>query len=178
MTFSINDIKSQLTYEGARPTLFSVQITNPVDSSADSKLPYLADGTSLPESSIGAIPISYFGRTIYVAGDRKYSAWTTSFYNDEDFLIKNAMENWSNKINGFQNNLRQINKYKSTAQVTQYAKDGTIIRVYQFNGIFPTTVSGIGLNWSDTDKIEQFQVAFAYDNWEIVGGNTGNAGGI
>ena len=61
--------------------------------------------------------------------------------------------------------------------VIQYSKTGTPLRTYQFNGIFPTEVSSIDLDWNSTDEIERFTVTFQYDWWNVSGGSTGNAGG-
>ena len=67
--------------------------------------------------------------------------------------------------------------YKSTAEVTQFSKTGVPIRVYKFNGIYPSSISAIDLNWGDTDSIEEFQVTFQYDWWQVSGGITGQGGG-
>jgi uncharacterized protein YlzI (FlbEa/FlbD family) len=56
-----------------------------------------------------------------VAGDRTFAEWTVTIINDEDFLIRNAMEEWSNQINRLQRNVREIGRYKSVAQVTQFS---------------------------------------------------------
>ena len=103
--------------------------------------------------------------------------------NDEDFLIKNALEHWSNSINSLQGNLRGFgtsatSAYKSNAIVTQFGKTGIPIRQYTMNGIYPRQVSDIQLSWQNIDEIERFQVQFEYDWWEVSGGNTGNAGGV
>ena len=136
----------------------------------------------LPESSLGLIEVPYFGRKVKLAGDRTFGDWTVTVINDEDFLIRNAMEEWSSKINSNQTNLRSFGSaapllYKSTAEVTQFSKTGVPIRSYKFNGIFPTSISAIDLNWGDTDSIEEFNITFQYDWWEVSGGITGNGGG-
>jgi hypothetical protein len=61
--------------------------------------------------------------------------------------------------------------------VQQYGKDGSILRTYNFNGIFPTSVAAIDVDWDSNDAIEEFSVTFQYDWWNISGGITGNAGG-
>jgi hypothetical protein len=132
---------------------------------------------------LGIIEVPYFGRRIKMAGDRTFADWSVTVINDEDFLIRNAMEEWSNKINSLQGNLRQFGAaspllYKANAQVTQFSKTGTPIRTYQFNGIFPSAIAPIDLDWSATDQIEEFTVTFQYDWWEVAGGITGNAGGV
>ena len=182
MAFNVNEIRSQLTLGGARGSLFQVTFSNPANSVADIKVPFMVRSAQIPESTLGTIEVPYFGRRIKLAGDRSFGDWSVTIINDEDFLIRNAMEEWSNKINSLQGNLRAFGAaapllYKSTAEVTQFSKTGVPIRSYKFNGIYPSSVSSIDLNWADTDSIEEFQVTFQYDWWEVSGGITGQAGG-
>jgi hypothetical protein len=182
MAFSVNEIRSQLTLGGARNTLFQVQIQNPANGVADIKVPFMVRTAQIPGSDLGIIEVPYFGRKIRLAGDRTFADWTVTVINDEDFLIRNAMEQWSNQINSLRGNLRTFggaapSLYKANAQVTQYSKTGVPIRIYTFNGIFPQTIAPIELDWNATDQIEEFTVTFQYDWWEVSGGVTGNAGG-
>lgn len=180
MAFNINDIKSQLTFGGAKSSLFQVQITNPVNGLGDIKTPFMVQAAALPESTLGIIEVPYFGRKVKLAGDRTFAEWTVTIINDEDFVIRNAMEEWMANINAHQGNTRQFNsaspsEYKSQAQIIQYSKSGEPIREYTFNGLFPTSVAAITMDWNSTDDIERFDVTFQYDYWDVTGGNTGNA---
>ena len=182
MAFSINDIRAQLALGGARPSLFQVTITNPINGAADLKTPFLVESAAIPPSNLGLIEVPYFGRRIKMAGDRTFDPWNVTVINDEDFLVRNSMEQWTNAINSLEGNITTLGSgapalYKSQATVTQYGKAGEILRIYQFNGLFPQTVSEIGLSWAESDTIERFSVSFQYDNYEVVGGTTGNAGG-
>jgi len=182
MAFNVNEIRSQLTLGGARQSLFQVTIQNPANSIADIKVPFMVRTAQIPSSDLGIIEVPYFGRKVKMAGDRVFGDWTVTIINDEDFLIRNAMEEWSNKINSLQGNLRTFGAaspllYKANAQVTQFSKTGVPIRTYQFNGIFPSAIAPIDLDWSATDQIEEFTVTFQYDWWEVNGGITGRAGG-
>jgi len=181
MAFNVNDIRSQLTLGGARGSLFQVTFTNPANSIADIKIPFLCRASQIPESSLGTIEVPYFGRKVKLAGDRTFGDWSVTVINDEDFLIRNAIEQWSSNINHNLTNLRAFGSaapllYKSTAEVTQFSKTGVPIRTYRFNGIFPSSVASIDLNWGDTDAIEEFQVTFQYDYWDVSGGITGQGG--
>lgn len=177
MAFNINEMRSQLVYGGARQNLFQVRINNPANASADLKTPFMVQAAQIPESQLGVIPVFYFGRQMKLAGDRTFGDWTVTIINDEDFLIRNAMEEWSNRINRLERNVREIGRYKSNATVIQYGKDGSPIREYKFDGIFPSVISPIELDWANTDQIESFQVTFTYDYWTVSGGSTDRAGG-
>lgn len=183
MAFNINDIQANFKFEGARPTLFNVRITNPVNGEADGIMEFLVSASSLPAENLGNIPVPYFGRIINFAGDRTYDPWTVTVMNDEDFKIRNSMEEWSNAINRRVANVRDTaiardHGYKSIAQITQLSKTGETLRSYRFNGIYPANISDIRMDWSDTNQFERFQIQFIYDYWDIDGGNTGDAGGI
>jgi len=182
MAFNINEIRANLAQGGARPNLFQVTITNPVNPIGDLKLPFLCQAAQLPATTITPINIPYFGRQVKIAGNRTFDPWTVNIMNDEDFLVKNAMESWVNAINSLQGNINTLGPsptlYKSQALVTQYSKTGEPIRSYQFNGIFPTVVGAIALSWDNNNSIETFDVTFQYDNFEVLVGPTGNAGGI
>lgn len=176
MAFSINQFKSQLVGGGARGSLFQVQITNPILGAADFKIPFMVKAAAIPESQTGVIQVPYFGRFIKYGGDRTFGTWNVTVINDEDFAIRNAMESWSNAINSHITNFRTAPfDYKAQAQVTQYGKDGSVLREYTFEGLFPTGISQIGLAWADQDTIEEFEVSFEYDLWRVSGGITGNS---
>ena len=182
MAFNINDIRSQLALGGARPALFQVIMNNPANSGGDAKVPFMARAAQIPASPIGTIEVPYFGRKIKIAGDRTFAEWTVTVVNDEDFLIRNAMEEWMQNINSHLGNVRKFSAaapslYKENAQVIQFSKSGLPIRQYTFNGMWPIEVSTIDLDWNTTDTIEEFTVTFQYDWWEVDGGITGNAGG-
>lgn len=179
MAFNINDLRSQLTFGGAKPSLFQVQITNPVNGIADIKVPFMVKAATIPSSTLSTIEVPYFGRKIKLPGDRSFAEWSVTVINDEDFAIRNAMEQWMASINSHQGNITTLAsasplQYKAQAQITQFSKTGIPLRVYNFNGLFPVEISAIDMNW-ETDGIEDFTVTFQYDWWDITGGITGDA---
>lgn len=189
MPFKINDFKKQLTYGGARPSLFQVEVSLPADlgdavnngvdgrglANVEEKITFLANATSIPGSKIPEISVPYFGRKVKVAGTREFAEWSVTVINDEDFLIRKAFEHWMAAINGHGTNIRNSgvnaspSSYQSTAYVKQFSK-GPVespIRCYKFVNIFPVDISEIELNWNTTDSIEEFKITFQYDWWEI-----------
>lgn len=183
MAFSINEIRAQMTLGGARPSLFNVQITNPINQLGDQKFTFMCRAASLPSWNNGVIEVPYFGRKIKLAGSRDFDPWPVQIYNDEDYLVRNGLEQWSNAMNSLEGNLNTTGSssplnYKTQATVTQYGKTGQVLRVYQFNGIWPSQVADVELNWDAGDQIMTFATTFQYDNFEVIGGITGNAGGV
>ena len=180
MAFNVQEMRSQLVGGGARPSLFEVQLQNPVNIASDLKSRFMIRASQLPPSQLGLYELPYFGRKIKIAGDRVFPEWSVTIVNDEDFLIRNGLEQWMNSINTHEGNIRAFGtaaptEYKSQAQVIQYSKTGDVLREYTFNGLFPTDIGAIELDWNSTDVIEEFPVVFQYDWWEVSGGSTGNS---
>lgn len=193
MAFNINEFKNLgLTSGGVRPSLFQVTVFTPPnvgDSNAMTKFQFTCRASEVPAATIESINVPYFGRQIKLAGDRTFADWTVTVMNDEDYLVRNMFEDWSNQINQLVGNIKTLpeNTYKNTdALVTQYSKDGQPIRQYRFAGIFPVNVAAMGLDWDTTNTIQTFDVTFAYDYWVPVqfGGDitslidTGEPGGF
>jgi len=181
VSFNINLFQGALKLGGARSSLFQVNITNPVNGSADIQVPFLVRAASIPAGTMGVIEQPYFGRNIKLAGSRTFEEWSVTVLNDEDYAIRNALEQWQNSINGPETNLTNLGSsspalYKSTAQVTQFSKTGVPLRVYSLIGIFPLLISAIDLDWTPSDAVQEFQCTFAVDYAHPTGGITGLAG--
>ena len=101
----IDDFKANLLGGGARSNQFRVTITPPVGISIGldvRRTSFLCSATQLPQTELGTVELKYRGRTINIAGDRvAANTWSTTFYNDTDFMIRNAFERWNNGINDF-----------------------------------------------------------------------------
>jgi len=174
MAFNITDITSRLAFGGARPTLFTASINAP--SGGIPNFEFLCRSATLPESTVGFFEVPYFGRKIKLAGNREYGEWTVTVYNDEDFKIRHAFENWHSTINSIISNRSASNRpisYKTSGDVTQYGKSGNPLRTYRFTGLFPSVISPIQLDWNNTNQIEEFSVTFQYDYFTVEGA-TGN----
>jgi len=178
MGFNISEFKGELAFGGQRPTLFEVQLTFPaaIGQGAGKKLSFTAQGTELPESTVGIISVGYKGRMLPYAGDRQFAPWAINVINDEDWVVRNAFETWSNMVNARERNIRQTatsapSFYKASGIVKQYSRvnDQIPTRYYKFNDLWPTTIGGIGLSWDQQNSIETFQVRFEYNWWDVAG---------
>jgi hypothetical protein len=174
MTFNVAEFRANLVGDGARPNLFQVVLTLPTyannSTAAGQKLQFMAKSAQLPGSTIGQVPMYYFGREVKFAGNRTFTDWTIQIVNDEDFVIRNSMESWMSAINSHTGNLRagvasNPTNYAVDAVVNQYGKTGNIINSYKFVGMFPLDVAPIDLDWGSNDAIEEYGVTFAYQYW-------------
>ena len=106
MSFDISKFRSAgLKSSGARPNLFEATITKaPVNGLTDAEFRLLCKIASIPTSTIGVIEVPYFGRNVKIPGNRTFDNLSVTVINDEDFKIRNAIEQWMNNLNSHQSN--------------------------------------------------------------------------
>jgi hypothetical protein len=174
---NIDDFKANLIGGGARANQYRVTVVPPpgIATGLDiRRTSFLVTASNLPASTLGEIAIPFRGRNVFYPGDRPDPGdWSTTFYNDTDFMIRNAMENWSNGINDFANNTGLTNPadFQTDLQVEQLDRDDTILKTYILRNCFPTTIAEIGLDMSSNDAIEEFAVTWKYTHLEASGVN-------
>jgi len=188
MAFDVATFRSNLLFDGARPSLFDVFMTVPglvALEGVNRDITFKARAASLPGDSISSIVVNYFGREIKVAGTRTFPDWTMTIINDENFLIRNVFERWMSRMNEHVANVRNAafirgdGGYQTDIFINQYAKTGAqnspmgvgpintaVIKDYGLIGAFPVDVSPIELDWANGDAIEEFTVTFSYQWWE------------
>jgi len=176
MAFSVNEFRSQMVGDGARPNLFEVTLPFPafaLPGTAQTKMSFMCKTAQLPGSSVNSVPVQYFGRELKFAGNRTFADWSLTVINDEDFIIRNAFERWLNGLNSHNLNVRTPaaqtpSGYTVDGEVRQYGKAGNVLKKYKFVGLFPTDLTPIDVAWGANDTIEEFSVTLAYQWWEAA----------
>ena len=176
---SIDDFKSNLIGGGARANQYRVILTAPpaittgLEGVGFNRASYLVKATSLPGQTISEIEVQFRGRQLYVAGDRTVEAWTTTFINDTDFMVRNALERWSNGINDLALNTGVIDPadYQTDLTVEQLDRDDTILKTYIFRSAWPVSITAIELTSEAADALEEFECTWRYQHFEASGVN-------
>tara|TARA_Y100000310_G_C20375486_1_gene665542 strand:- start:155 stop:736 length:582 start_codon:yes stop_codon:yes gene_type:complete len=179
-TTKIDDFKAALQYGGARPTLFDFSITGWGISNAPSvglsDMALFCNVSAIPALTVTPIERVYFGRTVKIPGDMVFADLTTSFINPEDYGVRNAVEDWMNRINDHSENLsshlNSSGDWQGTGLLTQYSKDGTSLMKYQFEGIWPQTIGEVALSYDTVSDIETFDVTWSYNYYTTSKGTT------
>ena len=169
---NIDDFKANLIGGGARANQFRVTITPPPGIAIGldvRRTSFLVRSSNLPALTLGEIAVPFRGRSIYIAGDRTFDeVWTTTFLNDTDFMIRNAMERWSNGINDLVNATGVTNPsdYQTDLIVEQLDRDDKQLKSYIFRNAWPVSVGSIELTSESADAIEGFDVTWRYLHFE------------
>ena len=174
---AIDDFKANLIGGGARANQYRVTITPPTGIAIGldvRRTSFLVTASNLPGQTLAEIAIPFRGRQIYIAGDRSFEdAWTVTFMNDTDFMIRNAMERWSNGINDLAESTGVIAPadYQTDLTVEHLDRDDTVLKSYIFRSAWPTTIAPIELTNEAADAIETFEVTWRYQHFEASGVN-------
>ena len=172
---NIDDFKANLIGGGARANQFRVTITPPPGIAIGldvRRASFLVTASQLPASNLGEIAVPFRGRNIYISGDRPApEPWSVTFYNDTDFMVRNAMERWHNGINDFANNTGVVNSadYQTDLFVEQLDGDDTILKTYIFRAAYPLSIAQIDLTTDEATAIEEFEVQWRYQHFEPSG---------
>ena len=189
-TKTLSDFKGKLLGGGARPNLFDVTITDcPFATTFDQDVfQFMCKAASLPPQNIANLDVPFRGRIFKVAGDRTIDQWSVTVINDEGFRLRNAFEEWVDLIAKLDNNLGATDPaaYMTNAKVFQLGRGSSpnsqtnagnanaVLKEYEFQDIFPTTVSAIDLSYDSTDAIEEFTVDFQVQSFNYVGAGSPN----
>ena len=187
---TISEFKSRLLGGGARPNLFEVELTT---LPASVTLPWQAErfgflckAAQLPGMNIANIDVPFRGRIFKIAGDRTIDNWTITVINDEDFLYRNAFEEWTQQIAALDDNMGSTNpsSYMVNAKVFQLGRGSelnsttnagdtnVVLKEYEFIDIFPINVGQIDVSYENTDTIEEYTVEFAVQSYKVKGAGT------
>ena len=168
---NINTFKSKLKGGGARANQFEVHMNFPSfagGASEAEEMTFLCTSTTTPASTVSEVPVAFRGRTLYLAGDRTFETWSTTVINDTDFKIYRAVERWLNGINDLETNESArinpvgLDSYMVDAEITHLDRNSHPLKRWKFNGLFPTALPGIALDYGTNDAIETFDVTWRY----------------
>ncbi len=172
---SIEDFKAVLQGGGVRPTMFEVELTFPESVVADSTEitrdgTFLVQAAALPASNVGTIEVPFRGRKLKVSGDRTFDPWNVTIMNDVSFGLRVAFEKWAEKIQNHNYVLGSttLNEYFASAIVRQLDRDGSQLRAYSFEGIWPASVAQIDVDFNATDDVERYDVTFNVQYWSAT----------
>ena len=169
---TIDIFKANLTGGGARANQFRVFFTSVGGIvQIPEKSLFLCKAAALPGQTVTEIPVPFRGRNLYLAGDREFETWDSTFINDTDFAIRNAVESWLNKMNNLVtgSGAPNVADYTATLTVQQLGRDNQVLKTYVLENCMPTIVSPIDLSMETANAVEEFSVTWRYTHFTTSG---------
>ena len=178
---NLSSFTTALQGGGARANQFMVTMGGAGAAGMSSNFHFLCRSATIPAMTIGEVAVPYRGRTIYLAGDRVYDAWTITVMNDRNYTVRSFLESWMDDMGDIggttKANTISSASYYATATVQQLDRNNSPIRTYKLEGVWPTTLDAIDLAFDSNDAIEEFGATFRF-NWMTAGGTGGTSDGV
>ena len=152
------------------------------EGSASTKRTFHVRSTFIPPITNITLTHSAYGRKLNIPGDREYSPWQLTIYDDLDSSgsgssvtnLWKEFSNWSNDINSHEKNTSSITsphlQYKRDWQIQHLDLDGVVIKTFYLNGCWPKNVSNIDFNMTRKNFLNTFSVILLYDAIQIAMG--------
>lgn len=169
----ISAFKSNLATGGARSNQFRCVLTFPSIAqagSAGSIAEFLCKSASIPSMEVGNVEVMYRGRPVNFAGERTFSPWQVTLYNDNDFILRSAFENWVTSISSPGSTTGEVSpsNYQVQLSVQQLDRNDAVVAEYQIIDAYPTSVGEISLSWDSNNQIQEYNVTFQYNYFNRV----------
>ena len=139
-----------------------------------SQISFLCKASKIPQSTIAMNSASYMGRPFKYPGDRSFSDWTITCYNDGTYGLRKAFESWMNLMNTNRTNVgpNAMNQFMTDWTITPLTREGNPIATYKMVGCWPTTISETAMDMEATTTPSTFDATIVYQYFEIDGVTT------
>lgn len=128
----------------------------------------LARTASVPQSMIGVIELGWGGRILPWPGDRAYEEFTVNFIGVNDHNVRDALEQWSEAINGSESNTGLTDMDDFSRDITLQLLDASdrVTKTYVLRDAWPSIVGTSELDAGAMDTYAEFSVTFRYVTYE------------
>lgn len=136
---------------------------------------YKIYASSLPRAELGTIQVPYRGRLLNFAGDRNYSAWAVSVYDDNnDDTLWKSFQIWKEKMDGHLSHTVHASDFsyknlQTNWTIKQLDLNGAPIRTFVLYKCWPEQVGQLNFDMASSNQ-SQFSVTLAFDYFEITQG--------
>lgn len=185
----LTDFKNQFS-GGTRPNRFLVTGAIGTYGNEATKHTFHVRSTFLPPVTNITLTVNSFGRKVNIPGDREYSPWQLTIYDDiigvetgdNPSHLWDLFTKWQNEINTHKTN-RPVSSgapgsapyldYKETWEIQQLDLNGNLtpLKTFKLIGCWPKTVSDIDFNMTRRNFMNTFSVIMLYDAIEIKDDN-------
>jgi hypothetical protein len=129
---------------------------------------FMVTSAELPSMMIGEVDLYWQGMTAKLTSDPTFDAFTCSFINDYNMVIKDFLDSWLQVEASIADNTRSSQAhYKAEILIEQLGRQGEVIRSYMLHGAWISMMAAIPLNMGETNRVEEVQVTFNYDFWTL-----------
>jgi len=123
---------------------------------------------NIPSSTLGVMEVPYGGRVLPLPGDRQYEEFTTNFIAVNDHKVRDALERWSENINGSESNigLANLEDYMRDVVLEMLDNNDNVTKTYVLKDAWPVIIGQSDLDQGSQDSFVEFPVTWRFINYE------------
>lgn len=135
---------------------------------------FLCKASKVPQQTLNINNAFYMGRPYKYPGDKSFTDWSVTCYNDGAYGLRKAFEAWMNLINSNRTNVgpNTMNQFMTDWTISPLTREGQPIVSYKLVGCWPSTMSEVTLDMGQSTEPSTFDVTIAYQYFEINGVTT------
>jgi len=140
-----------------------------IGSDISPKINVLCKQVTLPGKNLTTTEYHHRGRKYVVAGEDDYSGTIElEYYNDRELTTRRFFMNWLNAVKGSD----YLNPYDATIKITPKTKKalvdliGSTSLVHTYMGVYPTAISDLTLDGTNTSELTTSTITLAYSFFE------------
>lgn len=134
-----------------------------------SDLVYRANKISIPDKVLDTYSCYTYGPAINFARALDSGSFAVTFINSSTYWEYNYFSNWSELITNTANpnsnpsfNVSYYDDYISECNLILYDEELSPSYLFTFTDIYPISVGGLNMDWSEKDNLSEFTVVFNY----------------
>lgn len=155
-------------YEVQRTNWFYVSIELGIDGFDSNDITLAVESVSLPAISNDPIELAYGNSKVKVAGQATFDDISLTVKDFIEADIEMALMKWRKQVYDPETDkMGWASQYKKDGTITQYGPDGSCLRKWKLQGIWPTTLDLGEMNYDGGDK-KTITMTLSVDKANIV----------
>lgn len=163
--FSINEFKDAVEAAGglSRGVFYDCLITREdVSNPLEPESIVLCKAANLPTSQLDYTDVKYFTRSVKIPAARQFQPITLTFYNSQNYVLRNQFLEWLSRFNSPESNIRQSSLNYATIELFPKNSNHESVGLYRFKHAFPTSISGLQYSYENDAQVQTYDVEFQY----------------
>ena len=125
----------------------------------------LCKAANLPTAQLDFTDLKYFTRSVKIPAARQFQPVTLTFYNTQNYQLRNKFLEWLSRFNQPVTNQRDDNTnigFYGIIELRPKDMAHNNVAKYQFQNAFPTSITGLQYSYENDTQVQTYDVEFQY----------------
>lgn len=137
----------------------------------------ICDTTRLPSRAFDQVPLTLYGVTEQFPTKTEYTPLECTFLTPlvgARNILPEFFTLWMNQIQSVPNGMSSTRDmgwpqdYYGSIELSTYDRENNTSLTYYFENVYPKSMEGMGVSWSEESEMTRLSVAFTYSTWKLL----------